>query len=161
MSLEMVDRGLEKRIPRLYRHDAESFVWVLTYATVISVEYSGHSVKISRPDSVQPWFTGDREYHRLSKRNFAFDYGDRYPVTEPHKRYITTIGSLIDYLVRFDRGLYKLKPAGPAGAEIDNPKGALESLIKGVETALGAETEGEFVKVKALLLEAIGTPKDV
>ena len=162
MSLEMLNRGLEERIPRLYRHDAESFVWVLTYATVINVEYGNHSVKISRPDSVQPWFSGDQEYHYLSKQGLSHNYGSKQaPVTEPHKQYVTTIKSLIRYWVKFHEKLLELESAGPTQLKIDDPKDVLENLIKGVEGALGAGAQKEFVEVKALLLEAIEAPKDV
>jgi len=161
MSLEMLDRGLEERIPRLYRHDAESFVWVLTYATVVNVEYKNHSVKISRPTSVQHWFTADKESHISSKQAFSYSYGHRFPVAKPHKQYSTIVRGLIDYWVRFERDLVESKSDGPTESEIDNPEGALESFIKGVETTLRADAQKEFAKVKALLLEAIRAPEDV
>jgi len=63
MSLNMLGGGLEDRIPRLYRHDAESFIWVLAYITVVDVEYKSCSIKISRPPMTDSWFAGDRESH--------------------------------------------------------------------------------------------------
>ena len=157
--IEMSTGRIEEQIPRLYRHDAESFVWVLTYATVINVEYRNHSVKVSRPTSVQAWFEGDLLNHRNSKQALFYDYGRGSPVTESHKQYLTTIKSLIRYWVHFDGDMFDLKHTGPAQQEIDYPKGVLEGLIKGMEAALGADAQKEFAKVKALLLEAISTPK--
>ena len=161
MSLEMLNRGLEERIPRLYRHDAESFVWVLTYATVTNVEYGNHSVKISRPDSVQPWFSGDRKYHRSSKLALLGDYGRQLPVTKPYEQYLITVRGLIDYWVRFEHTSFDLRSKGSTTPDIDDPDGVLRSLIKGVETALGADTRMGFAEVSTLLLEAIKAPKDV
>jgi len=57
--------------------------------------------------------------------------------------------------------LVESKSDGPTESEIDNPEGALESFIKGVETTLRADAQKEFAKVKALLLEAIRAPEDV
>jgi len=160
MSLEMLDGGLEKRIPRLYRHDAESFVWVLTYATIIELQYSGHSVKISRPMFVEPWFSGDQQNHLSSKRSLNGHYGRRYKVTEPHEQYVTTIRSLIDYWVRFELDLFDLRSNGSTKQDTDDPEGVLRSLIEGVETRLGADTQNRFAKVRTLILEAISTSKD-
>ena len=86
MPLDMLNGGLENRIPRLYRHDAESFIWVLAYITVINMEYKGHTVKISRPPSVGSWFAGDCEVHLHSKHAFSNYYGNRFPVTEPYRQ---------------------------------------------------------------------------
>jgi len=146
MSLEMLNGGLEERIPRLYRHHAESLMWVLAYATVINVEYKSHSVKISRPRPIDSWFTRDTVNHISSKHAFPVEYGRLFPVTKPHERYLTTIRSLIRYWVEFDEVLLDSKSTGLAKPEIDDPKGALESLVKGVGTALDADAQEEFVK---------------
>jgi len=71
------------------------------------------------------------------------------------------VRKLITYWVDFDDALTDLEKAGLVGSEIDNPEGALEGLLKGVETALGADVQKGFTKVKALLLEAIKVPKVV
>ena len=39
MAIDLLNGGLEDRIPRLYRHDLESFSWVLAYITVADIEY--------------------------------------------------------------------------------------------------------------------------
>ena len=39
MAIDLLDGGLDSRTPRLYRHDMESFVWVLAYITVLSHLY--------------------------------------------------------------------------------------------------------------------------
>src|SRR5205085_2329509 len=48
LALNMLGGRFDDRIPRLYRHDAESFIWVLTYIALVNVEYKGHTVKVSR-----------------------------------------------------------------------------------------------------------------
>jgi len=161
MSLNMLDRGLENRIPRLYRHDAESLIWVLAYITIVNVKYKGHTFKISRPCLVEPWFEGDRRNHILSKFAFPPVYGRIIAVTEPHKRYIKTIKSLVNYWVQFEPDSYELGSAGPTKPEADDPRGALENLVKGVEGTLSADDQREFAKVRTLLLEAIGAPEVV
>ena len=157
MALDMLKGGLEKRIPRLYRHDAESFIWVLVYITVVKVEYKPHSVKISRPFSVEPWFTGGRAFHLVSKKAFATDYGGEYPVTEPYKQYVTTVRSLVRYWVRLNGS----KPSASTELEIDDPRGALERLIRRVGASPKVDVQREFGKIRTLLLEAIGAPEVV
>jgi len=161
MALELLRGGLEQRIPRLYRHDAESFVWVLTYLTAVTIEYEGHSVKISRPPDLDPWFKDDFRTHRKSKTGLYIDYGRVLRIPGHHAQYLTTIRKLIVYWIEFDGALIDLRDAGSVESEIDNPEGALEGFIKGVEKALGADAQEGFTKVKALLLEAIKTPEVV
>ena len=159
MALELLRGGLEQRIPRLYRHDAESFVWVLTYLTTITIEYNGHSVKISRPPDLDPWFKDDFRTHHTSKQAFDRKYGREPLIPGHHVRYPTTVRRLMAYWIEFDGALLDSKKGRPVELEIDNPKDALEGLINGVERASGADAQRGFTKVKALLLEAIETPK--
>jgi len=160
MSLPMLISGLEDRIPRLYRHDAESFIWVLAYITVVNVEYKNRTVKISRPQMVEPWFTGDSQGHIATKFAFCSMYGGLLlPVTDPYKRYIDTIICLVDYWARLGAAAQRLKSAGPTKPETDDPRGTLEKFVKGVEATLEADAKGEFAKVRTLLLEAIGAPE--
>ena len=161
MSLDMLDGGLEDRIPRLYRHDAESLTWVLAYITIVNVEYRGCSAKIFRPRMIDSWFGEDRESHILSKCALPGGYGRRVPVTEPYKRYINTIRNLVDYWVELYSDSYELESAGPTKPGADDPRGALENLVKGVEATLSADGQREFAKVRTLLLEAIGAPEVV
>ena len=149
----IVNNGLEERMPRLYRHDAESFIWVLAYITVVSVKYDNLSVKISRPQDVDLWFEEDYRAHLASKRSFHHVYGRDVEVTEPHKRYTITIRTLMEYWVLLQDKLFDLRSEGLTEAGINDPAGALESLVKDV----GADVQ--FAKVKTLLLEAIRTPK--
>jgi hypothetical protein len=153
MALDMLNSGLEKRIPRLYRHDAESFIWVLTYITLVSVQYKGRFIKISRPQSLNSWFALDHEVHLSSKQGLPGYYGLRFPVTESHQWHLATTRSLIEYWVRFDISTY----GKPVEQEIDDPKGALESLIKGVEVAFGGDVADEFKKLKVKLRKVTGT----
>jgi hypothetical protein len=155
MALDMLNNGLEKRIPRLYRHDAESFIWVLTYITLVSVQYKGRFIKISRPQSLNSWFAQDHEVHLSSKQGLPGYYGRRFPVTESHEWHLTTTGRLIEYWVRFDIASYD----NPDEQEIDDPKGALESFIRGVEAAFGGNVADEFKKLKVKLRKVAGTPE--
>ena len=161
MALNMLNSGLEDRIPRLYRHDAESLIWVLAYVTVINIEYKGHTAKISRSEMIDPWFAGDRGRHILSKYAFPGVYGRLLPVTEPHKRYTKTIRSLIDYWVQLDSASYESESAGSTKPETDDPTGAMGDLVTGMEAKLRADPQGEFAKVRPLLLEAMGVPEVV
>ena len=160
MALDMLNGGLEKRIPRLYRYDAESFVWVLTYITIVKVEYRSCTIKISRPEEIDPWFMGVCWPHITSKSSFHNFYdSDHLPVAESYKQYATTIGSLISYWAQLHNPRLRSRSSGSTESEIDDPKGASENLIKGVEMALGKDAPGVFAEVRALLLEAIGAPE--
>jgi len=159
MALDLLRGELEERIPRLYRHDAESFVWVLAYLISITIEYKGHSVKISRPPYFDPWFKDDFQSHRTSKQSLDRNYGRDPRIPGYHAQYFVTVRKLIAYWLEFDSALITLEDAGSVEPETDNPAGALEGFVKGVETALGADAHSGFTKVKTLLLEAIKTPK--
>jgi len=104
---------------------------------------------------------GDREFRLLSKYAFPNFYGGKFPVTKPHKRYLTTIRSPIGYCnwVRLDVASFGLMPSESTEPETDNPKAALESLVEVVETESGADARREFAKVGTILLKAIKTPK--
>ena len=157
MSLNMLNDGLDNRIPRLYKHDAESFTWVLAYITVVNVEYKSCSVKIYRPQLIDPWFTGDPQSHFLAKCAFPIVYGGLLPVTEPYKPYVSTIWTMIDYWVQS----HKLEAAGLTKPETGDPRNALEKMVQDVEVKLGADAQREFAKIKTLLLEAIAVPEVV
>jgi len=161
MALELLRGGLDRQIPRLYRHDAESFVWVLTYLTAITIEYKGRSVKISRPPYFDPWFKDDFQFHTTSKQAFDRKYGRVFPFPGHHAQYLETVRKLIAYWIEFDNALIDLEDAGSVKLEIDNPEDALERLIKCVEMALGADVQKGFTRVGPLLLEAIRTPRVV
>lgn len=162
MALEVLDYGLEERIPRLYRHDAESLIWVLTYATVINVEYTDHSANVSRHKTLDPWFRANRDHHCSSKRLQPYDYGFKTPVTMPHKNYTTAIRNLITHWVERYNHALNLRSTGLVVPEVDDPKGTLERMIEGMGPGgLGVEAQKVFGKVKTLLLEAIESPKVV
>jgi len=155
MALELLRGGLEQRIPRLYRHDAESFVWVLAYLIAITIEYKDHFVKISRPPCFDPWFEDNFEFHSTSKRVLYVDYGCVLRIPRHHAQYLTTVRKLITHWVELDNAFLDLKAAGSTELEIDDPKGILERLIKWI----GADSQKGFAKVQTLLLEAIEAPK--
>jgi hypothetical protein len=143
VALNMLSEALEKRIPRLYRHDAESFTWVLTYGTLASLQYNNRSLKIARPPDLDPWFNRNHRVHLQSRLALPDTYGRRIPVTEPHQRYFRTIKNLIGYWVALDDTFPDSRSIEEAEPEIDDPKGALESLIEGMEAAFGTNVEDE------------------
>jgi len=147
MALELLRGGLDRQIPRLYRHDVESFVWVLAYLIAITIEYKDHFVKISRPPCFDPWFEDNFEFHSTSKHAFG-GYGFISQIPGHHAQYINTVRRLIAYWIEFDFALMGSKNRRPVELEIDNPKGALEGLISGVEMALGVDLQEGFTKVK-------------
>jgi hypothetical protein len=69
--------------------------------------------------------------------------------------HLATTGRLIEYWVRFDIASY----GKPVEQEIDDPKGALESFIRGVEAAFGGDVADEFKKLKVKLRKVAGTPE--
>jgi hypothetical protein len=159
MALSMLDGGLDEQIPRLYRHDAESFVWVLTYITLVTVKYKGRYALIFRPPVLDPWFEGAHGDHHRTKLAFPNIYSIRCQVSQGHEQYSVVVRQLIDYWVKFDNALAQSKNSGRLiGPEIDDPKCALEDLINGAEM-LGAGAENEFAGPRARLWEAIGTPE--
>ena len=104
MALEIVEYRFEKRIPQLYRHDSESFIWVLAYLTLANVEYNEiRFVKISRPlPTLDPWFAGVGPVHIPSKHVLFFDHGTRLSVAGPYERYRTIIRCLVKYWIVLD-----------------------------------------------------------
>jgi len=154
MALDLLDGGLERQIPRLYRHDAESFVWVLAYLIAITIEYKGHSVKISRPSYFDPWFKDDLQQNSTLKLALCISYGRIFRIPGYHAQYSTTVRKLIKHWVELDNALFVMKAAGSTEPETDDPKGILEGLIKWVET----DSQKGFAKVQALLLEAVEAP---
>jgi len=176
MAIDLLDGGLNDRIPRLYRHDIESFVWVLTYITVANIQCKNRAIKISPLQKVGTWFKdhdyADREAHVTSKRFLYFDYASyRQPVTGGYFRYHGVVKWMIWYWCDFHQSLRNSKrnqplyldvsnhggeePA-PGGPEVDDPRGSLELFVTKVEKSLGEGGIGEeFAEVKTLLLEAI------
>ena len=159
MALNMLRGGLEQRIPRLYSHDAESFIWVLAYVTLVSVHYNGRFVKISRPLALNSWFAGVRVDHIQSKQALPGNYDRWFPVNKSHKRYSTITRNLIDYWALAHCAWFDARSTGSAEPEIDDPKGALESLIEGVEAAFKGNVPDEFKKLNVRLRKATGTPE--
>ena len=182
MAIDMLDGGLDDRIPRLYRHDLESFVWVLSYITVAKIEYKNHTIEISPLSGVEAWFKdddqADRKAHISSKRLLHLEYGrDTQPVSGRYHRYIDIVQRMTLYWVNFHQSLrtggYGSPPPGPPIPESsrgervlnkpegDGPTRSLELFIKTVETSLGESYVGEgFGEIRTLLLEAIGTQTD-
>ena len=176
MAIDLLDGGLNDRTPRLYRHDMESFVWVLAYITVANIEYEDLTIKISPLPNVDAWFRdrdrADRDAHISSKRHFYLEYGRSQEVPGRYYRYLNAVRQITRYWCTFHQYLRagkrrerpprpNPKPAQervPNEPEIDDPAGSLRQFITMVEKSLmecGAEGVTE---VKTLLFEAIESP---
>ena len=179
MAIDLLDGGLDDRIPRLYRHDLESFIWVLAYITVANIEYKGHTIKISPLPKVDTWFKdddqADRDAHILSKRQFHLEYGHIQQLFDGYYCYYSVVQRMIRFWVNFHQSLrdmkYTLRPRqrgtskpvreepAPNKTEVDDPAGLLRRFVAMVETSLGEGSAGEgFAEVKTLLLEVIEIP---
>ena len=178
MAIDLLDGGLDDRTPRLYRHDLESFVWVLAYITVASIAYKDRTIKISPPHNVDTWFKdhdqADRRTHILSKRLFHSEYGSTQRVSGRYYHYTSIIQQMTRYWSDFHRSLrarsYRAQPLLPdpsifqeerilSEPEYEDPADLLKLFITKVETLLRADGVGEgFAEVKTLLLEVIETP---
>ena len=178
MAIDLLDGGLDERIPRLYRHDMESFVWVLTYVTVANIQYKDRAIKISPLKQVGSWFKDnnhtDRYAHIQTKRLLQFDYASyKQPVTGGYFRYRTVVQRIVRYWCEFHQSLQDSmyvpplclgtsndgeEGPAPGGPEVDadDPRGSLELFVTKVEESLGEGGIGAgFAEVKTLLLEAI------
>ena len=176
MAIDLLDSRLDDRIPRLYRHDMESFVWVLAYITVANIEYKDCAIKISPPPKVGAWFRdgdqSDRDAHILSKRHFHSEYGQQ--VYDGYFHYLHVVEEIIRYWDDFHQSLRDLEPIlqpqwrglparvrgqpNASKAEVDNPTSSLKRFITTVEKSLGERVQEGFAEVKGILLEAIDTP---
>ena len=176
MAIDLLDYGLEHRIPRLYRHDVESFVWVLAYITIANIDYKDCAIKISPPPGVRAWFRdgdqSDRDAHISSKQLLHFKYGRQ--VYDGYFRYLRVVREIIRYWNDLQESLLEVRyptrpqPPGvpvhvrrepaPGKPEVDDPAGSLRLFITTVEKSLGEGGVQGFAEVKGILLEAIDTP---
>jgi len=176
MAIDLLDGGLDDRTPRLYRHDIESFVWVLTYITVANIEYENYTIKISPLPQVDVWFKdhdyAERQAHISSKRLLHLDYGKSQQVTDGYYHYHSVVRRMVWYWGNFHESLRDIKYASqprrrgasnhsraepaPSKPEVDNPRDSLELFITKVEKSLEEDGTGQgFAEVKTLLFEAI------
>ncbi|KAF9643688.1 hypothetical protein BDM02DRAFT_3272893 [Thelephora ganbajun] len=174
MAIDLLDGGLDSRVPRLYRHDVESFVWVLAFITVASIEYKDGTIKISPLPGVDAWFEDKLQSHRdahiLSKQLFHKKYGHNPQVSDGYYGYFSVVQRSTRYWSKFhqvkgipkprQRGVSKPVQEEPVSIkpEVDDPADSLRLFITGMEKSLVERAVEGFEAVKALLLEAIGTP---
>jgi hypothetical protein len=174
MAIDLLKGGLEGRIPRLYRHDMESFGWILTYISVAKIEYKGSSIKISSPPGTIKWFRDEnlehRETHADSKKLFHEKYGKKQGVfvSTRYRRYFRIIKCIIRHWTNFhntevieedDDDVVFWQPGGevasgkpvPKEPEVDNPVVSVRLFIKSLEAVNGGE---ELEKLKQNLVEA-------
>ena len=177
MATDLLDGGLEDRIPRLYRHDLESFSWILAYISVAEIEYEGSKIRISPMPGVSTWFKDgdqdDRELHILSKKHFHRRYGRSQIISDRYFRYFRVIQRITRYWSKYhyirvpggrfgrptSRPTSSRKPLGKSAlrkSEDDDPARSLALFIKSLEGA----GEG-FEEVKTNLRKAIKAPKTV
>ncbi|KAF9647703.1 hypothetical protein BDM02DRAFT_3270005 [Thelephora ganbajun] len=175
MAIDLLDGGLDDCIPRLYRHDMESFVWVLAFITVARITYGDRTIKISPLPKVDTWFKDkdlpERDAHISSKRLFHLEYGHSQRVSGRYYRYRSVVQQMIRHWDSFHQSLrdikYTPRPELPIPMieepitrvpEVDDPMGSLTMFIGTVEVLLGGQGAVEgFTEVKALLLEVIET----
>jgi len=150
-----------RHIPRMYRHDAESLVWVLACLLAVTIKYENHSVKISWPPWVESWFTGDSRSHQDSKVALSYNYGRISPGPGHHAQYSAVIRGLITSWAAIDAYVQDMRKKGVVELDINDPKNGLEDFVKRVEIPSEVDPRKIFLKVKALLLEAIETTKVV
>jgi hypothetical protein len=109
MAIDLLDGGLDDRIPRLYRHDMESFVWVLAYITVADKEYKDHTINITPLRWVNAWFKdddqADRDVHINSKELFYSVYGRNRKVAGRYHHYINIVQQMTRYWSDFHQTL--------------------------------------------------------
>ena len=177
MAIDLLDGGLDRLTPRLYRHDMESFVWVLAYITVANIEYKNHAIKISPPPNLGAWFRdgdqADRDAHIMSKRSFHLDYGYSQQVSSSYYRYFGAIRQVILYWDNFHQALRAKanapQPKWPISmpveepttreTEKDEPLTSLKLFITTVEKSFGEGGVQEgFAEMKRILLEAAEIP---
>ncbi|KAF9647680.1 hypothetical protein BDM02DRAFT_2526506 [Thelephora ganbajun] len=159
MALDLLNGGLEACVPRLYRHDAESFTWVLAYLSVVTIErkHKGGSAKFSWPPEMDAWFEENRVTHRSSKQSLGMQYGDEVPVPEHYARYTTTIRQLITYWVnRYASSSMEAK-RGAAMPGDEDATATLKVLIAKMGKFEG-DAPDVFAGVKALLHGAVDVP---
>jgi len=177
MAIDLLEGGLQNRIPRLYRHDMESFVWVLTFVTVAKIEYKDCAITISPRQKIEAWFRdvdlADRETHASSKRLFHLHYGYNQWVSGTYRRYFNTVRRVIRYWgdfhlpqqVKVDtQEVWEPTPMPmqvPTTGKLEacDPAESLREFIGTVGKSLGESGVQEgFAEVEALLLEAAEIP---
>jgi len=175
MAIDLLNGGLDNRVPRLYRHDLESFIWVLAYVTVAYKEYTDHNIKLSSLRGDCAWFKdrdeADRKAHISSKRFFHLEHGDEQPVFRSYRDYAGVVKQMIRYWADFHRMKHTPRVDLPfmmevlvqkpvtSKLELDDPRGMVRAFIATVEELLGEHVPGDgFAEVKTLLLKAIESP---
>jgi hypothetical protein len=179
MAIDLLDGGLDRRIPRLYRHDLESFVWVLAYITVAEIEYSVDiknkkcTIKTSPKKGIDAWFkdgAADRDGHVSSKRLFHSQYGKTPTVFAGYYSYRRVVRQVTRYWSNFHdsmmdkrvseqpqyRGMKPVQVIYELDTDNPTPAESLGAFIEEVERELGEDRFG-FAEIKALH-EVIVTP---
>lgn len=169
MPIDFLEAPPNHYIPRLYRHDLESFGWVLAYITIAKIYYEDCTIKISSPECSDAWFhfTADRLEHARAKYGFHSFYSRGRDVSPRYLRYLDTVQHITRYWSDFHESRRLLVPSGkshqsptvrketaPSEQEVDNPAGSLGLFIDTV----GESVTGEWLVVGDRLFEAIDTP---
>ena len=170
MAIDLLQGGLESRVPRLYRHDLESFSWVLAYVTAADIEYKNQTIKISPPPGAKVWFRDnddeERKAHVSSKLLFHSNYGWDLAVSARYDSYFSTVKNIAQYWFQFHesrkperilkgpKGIMTQKKSG-SNHEVDDAVYFLGQFV----ATVGRAGSGEgFAEMKACLLDAIDTP---
>ena len=177
MAIDLLDGGLDHLTPRLYRHDMESFVWVLAYITVANIEYKNHAIKISPLPNLGAWFRdgdqADRDAHIMSKRYFHLQYGYIQRISGRYFQYLNAIRQVIFYWGDFHQSLQAkvntpqpmwltsmpIEEPATSETEKDDPLSSLKLFVTTVEKSFGEGSVQEgFAEMKRILLEAAEIP---
>ena len=165
MAIDLLNGGLDRGIRREYRHDLESFSWILAFVSVAQIEYEGSKIKISPVQRVNTWFKDkddeDRDLHVHSKQNFYMDYGYKPSITDNYGDYYQIIKRITRYWSRFHssrRPELRMRKPG----KVPEPLG--EPVVEGREGDDPAQSLRLFIEylkqldeeVKADLVEALG-----
>ena len=171
MAIDLLNGGLEEGIPRLYRHDLESFSWILAFVSASLIGFDGSKIKICLVPGVDAWFRDedarDRRAHTLSKEGFHADYGWQPTISAGYYPYFHVIRRITQYwselYISRRPPIQFFKPGeipasrGPVATEPerDDPERSLSLFIEYLEKLDAGEV---FEEVKTDLLEAIKTP---
>ncbi|KAF9643691.1 hypothetical protein BDM02DRAFT_3191308 [Thelephora ganbajun] len=146
MAIDLLDGGPDNRVPRLYRHDVESFVRVLAFITVASID-----LKLKD--------RSDRDAYISSKRDLRSEYGEDQEVSGRYYCHVNVVQQILRHGSSASQNpLEKTQFLLNQKLNVDDPASSSKLFTTTVDKSLGEHAIEGFEAVKALLLEAVGTP---
>ena len=150
LALDLLEEGMSRKIPRLYRHHAESFGWCLFYLCFTTVKDKDGQNCTKNPNPLQRWFTTSddcwtaKTYLLIRRRDFP-DYIDprmAYPNTEDLTRRLAAFWNRVRQTQKEPTGYgVKVIPSdeSPPYEEPDDER-FFTQVVAAHEDALGSET---------------------